>query len=86
METSIVISVLEEVCGIEAYALSNHFSRGNNGNGLLLMLFILWGFVLRSMCLDFGCYETVGRIIVPASLFWVRHLIKWVAYMIYFYD
>ena len=84
---SIVISVLEEVCVTEAYALSNRFSRGNNGNGLLLMLvFFLWGFVLRSLCLRFGCYETVGGIIVPTSLLWVGNLIKWVTCTVYFYD
>ncbi|GFY88301.1 hypothetical protein Acr_06g0002410 [Actinidia rufa] len=84
---SIVISVLEEVCGTEAYALSDRFSRGNNGYGLLLMLvFFLWGFVLRSLCLRFGCYEKVGGIVVPASLLWVGNLIKWVACTIYFYN
>ncbi|PSS28638.1 Neuromedin-K receptor like [Actinidia chinensis var. chinensis] len=84
---SIVHSVLEEVCGIEAYSISDYFSRESNGNGLLLMLvFFLWGFVLRSLCLYFGCYKRVAGIIVPVCLLWMGNLIKWVTCLIYFYD
>ncbi|XP_057494174.1 uncharacterized protein LOC130779522 [Actinidia eriantha] len=84
---SIVLSVLEEVCGIEAYSISDYFSRESNGNGLLLMLvFFLWGFVLRSLCLYFGCYKRVAGLIVPVCLLWIGNLIKWVTCLIYFYD
>lgn len=49
---SLVVSILESVYGVEAVALSAHFSGGNERHGLILMLVF---YVLRLPCLFYGC-------------------------------
>ncbi|KAJ0037383.1 hypothetical protein Pint_23015 [Pistacia integerrima] len=83
----IVISILEEIKGVEALALSAYFSRGNEKRGRVLMLvFFVWGVCLRLPCLVFGCYESGNGMVLQNVFYSLGNLIKWVACMVYFYD
>ncbi|XVE92451.1 hypothetical protein REPUB_Repub01dG0098500 [Reevesia pubescens] len=87
---ALVISVLEETYGIEAFELSAYFSRGSTRRGLLLMLvFVVWEIVLRLPCLFGRCSERLGGIVFTSactSLIFIGNLMKWVACMLYFFD
>ena len=84
---SIVISTLEGLYGVEAFALSAYFSKGIGRCGLLLMLvFFVWGLSLRLLCLYFGCYEGGGGIVAQICLFCLGNALKWVVCTVYFYD
>ncbi|KAL5762031.1 hypothetical protein ACOSP7_018295 [Xanthoceras sorbifolium] len=84
---SVVISILEEIYGVEALALSAYFNKGSEKRGQLLMLvFFVWGHGLRLPCLFLGCHESGNLIIVQILLSGLGNVIKWVACMIYFYD
>jgi hypothetical protein len=84
---SIIISVLEGTCGIEALLHSAYFSRGSERRGLLLMLvFFVWEQGLRLASLYFGCYEEWRGIVVQVGLWWLGNVLKWVVCIPYFYD
>ena len=87
---ALVISVLEETYGIEAFELSAYFSRGSTQHGLLLMLvFVVWEIVLRLPCLFGRCSESLGGILfssVCTSLICIGNLMKWVVCVVYFFD
>ncbi|KAK3223289.1 hypothetical protein Dsin_010314 [Dipteronia sinensis] len=84
---SVVISMLEEIYGAEALALSAYFNRGSEERGQSLMLvFFVWGLGLRLPCLILGCHESGNGIIVQVLFSGLGNVIKWVACMIYFYD
>ncbi|XVF44034.1 hypothetical protein PTKIN_Ptkin02bG0087800 [Pterospermum kingtungense] len=81
--TSIVISVVEEIHGADALGLSAYFCRGSERRGLWLMLvFFMWGVGLRLACF----WNEIGwRTILQVSLICLGNVIKWVACVIYFY-
>jgi hypothetical protein len=84
---SIVISVLEGIYGGEAFALSAYYSKGSEWCGLILMLiFSVWGLGLRLPCVFFGCYEGGIGIVVRSSRFCWGNVLKWVVFVVYFYD
>ncbi|EXB82620.1 hypothetical protein L484_027799 [Morus notabilis] len=84
---SLVISILEGVYGVEAMALSNYFSRGNERRGLILMLvFFVLGVSLRLSCLLFGCLGSERWIVAQIGLFCLGNALKWVACVVYFHD
>ncbi|KAA8529554.1 hypothetical protein F0562_033647 [Nyssa sinensis] len=86
----IVISILEEVCGIEALELSGYYSTGSTRRGQLLMLvFFVWGLGLRLPCFYAAMGGRVSGIAVTfvlISLVCLGNVMKWVACMVYFYD
>lgn len=84
---SLVISILEGICGIDALALSAYFSRGCHKRGLFLMLiFFAWGHFLRLSCLHIGGYEEGNGIVIQVGLFCLVNPLKWVVCMVYFND
>lgn len=84
---SVVISVSEGVYGPAALALSSSFSERNHRRGLILMLvFFVWGVVLRLPCLYFGCYKQGYGIVAQISLYCLGNALKWVACVVYFVD
>lgn len=87
---SIVISVLEGTFGTEALLHSAYFSRGSERRGQLLMLvFFVWGQGLRLSSLYFGCYNIEGGswgIAAQVGLLCLGNVLKWVVFMLYFYD
>ncbi|KAK6252577.1 hypothetical protein QUC31_014297 [Theobroma cacao] len=87
---ALVISVLEETYGIEAFELATYFSRGSTRRGLLLMLvFVAWEIVFRLPCLFGRWSERLGAIVftsVFTSLICVGNLMKWVVCVVYFFD
>ncbi|KAJ7943623.1 Transmembrane protein [Quillaja saponaria] len=83
---SILISILEGVHGFKALALAEHFSRGSQQQGFLLMfIFLVWGVCLRLPCLYVGCYKEGYGIVLQTGLFCIGNLLKWVVCMVYFY-
>lgn len=83
--TSIVVSILEDPYGAEAFAVSSYFSRANKKCGRLLMLvFLTWGVGLRVTCLHCGCSAGVSGILMQAMLLCVGHVLKWVSFVLYF--
>ncbi|KAL5056749.1 hypothetical protein RYX36_028353 [Vicia faba] len=87
-DMSIVISVLEGVYGIGALRVSYHFNSGNQKRGLVLMLvfFVLGGF-LRLICIFyFECYKGGSGIFLQIGVLTVMNTLKWVASVIYFND
>lgn len=85
---SVVMSILEGVCGIDALALSVSFSRGCHRRGMFLMLiFFAWGHLLRLSCYHVGGYEQQGiGVFIQVGLVCVAIPLKWVVFMIYFHD
>lgn len=87
---ALVISVLEETYGIEAFELATYFSRGSTRRGLLLMLvFVAWEIVFRLPCLFGRWSERLGAIVftsVFTGLICVGNLMKWVVCVVYFFD
>lgn len=54
----IVVSILEDIHGTQALGKSAYLGKGSEDRGFLLMLvFFVWGFILRSASLYFGWYE-----------------------------
>ena len=86
----VVLSVLEEKQGVIALGVSAYISRGCRRSGLFLMLiFFVWRLALRLSCLYVGWSEGGSGIGVTAahvSLVCVGNVLKWVAFMVYFYD
>lgn len=87
---NVVISILEDAYGSEAFELSAYFSRGSSKQqGLFLMLvFFAWGLILRLPCLFGGCYQKMGGIVftfVYISLICTGHVMKWVVCVVYFF-
>ncbi|XVF84934.1 hypothetical protein PTKIN_Ptkin17bG0078900 [Pterospermum kingtungense] len=83
--TALVISVLEETFGIEAFELSAYFSRGSTQRGRFLMLvFVVWETVFRLNCL-FG-NGAILFISVCTGFICVGNLMKWVVCVVYFFD
>ena len=86
----VVMSVLEEKQGDIALGVSAYVSRGCRRRGLFLMLiFFVWRLALRLSCLYVGWYEGGSGIVVTAvqvSLVCFGNVLKWVAFMVYFYD
>lgn len=85
---SVVISVSEGIHGSAALALSSFFSVGNHRRGLILMLvFFVWGVVLRLPCLYIGYYTGGGyEIVAQICFFCLGNALKWVVCMVYFHD
>ncbi|KAJ4711132.1 Transmembrane protein [Melia azedarach] len=87
---SLVISILEDAYGVEALALAAYFNRGSEKRGLLLMLvFLVWGVVLRLPCLFLGIFGSSDGgygIVLQVFLLCLGNVFKWVACMIYYYD
>lgn len=86
---SVVISVSEGVYGPAALALSSFFSVGSHRRGLVLMLvFFVWGMVLRLPCLYIGCYKGGGYGIVALQICFLclGNALKWVVCLVYFQD
>lgn len=85
--TSLVMSVLEGIHGIDALAVSVSLSRGSHKRGLFLMLiFFAWGHLLRLSCYHIGGYEQGNGIFIQVGLFCMVNTLKWVVCMIYFID
>lgn len=86
--TSLVISVLEGIYGVDALAVSAYFSKGNHRRGFFLMLiFFAWGHLVRLSCYHIGGYEQGNAIFVQVGLScMVVNPLKWVVCMIYFHD
>lgn len=86
----VVISVLEEKKGTIAIGVSAYISRGCRRRGLFLMLiFFLWRLALRFSCLYVGWSGRGNGIGVTAAhvgLVCLGNVLKWVAFMVYFYD
>lgn len=86
----VVMSVLEEKQGVIALGVSAYVSRGCRRRGLFLMLiFFVWRLALRLSCLYVGWSEGGSGIVVTAvqvSLVCFGNVLKWVAFMVYFYD
>ncbi|KAJ9683467.1 hypothetical protein PVL29_019164 [Vitis rotundifolia] len=86
----VVMSVLEEKQGVIALGVSAYVSRGCRRRGLSLMLiFFVWRLALRLSCLYVGWSEGGSGIVVTAvqvSLVCFGNVLKWVAFMVYFYD
>ena len=86
----VVLSVLEEKQGVIALGVSAYISRGCRRRGLFLMLiFFVWRLALRLSCLYVGWSEGGSGIGVTAahvSLVCFGNVVKWVAFMVYFYD
>ncbi|KAJ8758971.1 hypothetical protein K2173_003209 [Erythroxylum novogranatense] len=85
---SIVISVLDEkVYAARALVLSDFLSKGRKSQGRFLMLvFVACGVGLRLPCLYSRCNASGSGIIAQISLLCMVNVIKWVAFLIYFYD
>ncbi|XP_021756920.1 uncharacterized protein LOC110722007 [Chenopodium quinoa] len=82
--TSVVVSVLEEVHGIDALTRSFYLCKGNEKlGGKLMLVFLVWGFSLRISCMFFddGKIGVIGR----TSLLWLAILIKWMACVMYYH-
>ncbi|GMI70756.1 hypothetical protein like AT1G23850 [Hibiscus trionum] len=88
--TALVISILEETFGIEAFQLSAYFGRGSTQRGLRLMLvFSVWEIVLRLPCLFGKCSERAGGMLFiygSTSLICIGNLMKWIVLVVYFFD
>ena len=86
----VALSVLEEKQGVIALGISAYISRGCRRRGLFLMLiFFVWRLALRLSCLYVGWSEGGSGIGVTAahvSLVCFGNVLKWVAFMVYFYD
>ncbi|KAK8582855.1 hypothetical protein V6N13_069623 [Hibiscus sabdariffa] len=86
---ALVISILEETYGIEAFQLSAYFGRGSTQGGLRLMLaFTVWENVLRLPCLFGKCSERAGGMLFiygSTSLICMGNLMKWVVLVVYFF-
>lgn len=73
--------------GAQALGKSAYYVKGSELRGFLLMLvFFLWGFVLRFSSLFFGWYEKERGVIVQVGLFCVGNVMKWVVCTVYFFD
>lgn len=88
---SIVISVMEEETGIWAFGLSDYYGKHCKSTGFQLMLvFFAFGNVLRVPSLFFGlCNSSSAGVSVTAiviGLVCLGNLVKWVAFVLYFYD
>ncbi|XP_021752800.1 uncharacterized protein LOC110718271 [Chenopodium quinoa] len=82
--TSVVVSVLKEIHGIDALNLSFYLCKGNEKlGGKLMLVFLVWGFGLRISCMFFddGKIGVIGR----TSLLWLAILIKWIACVLYYH-
>ncbi|KAL9447220.1 hypothetical protein AB3S75_014818 [Citrus x aurantiifolia] len=89
--TGIVISILEQnKHGDVALGVSAYISRGSRKRGFLIMLvFFAWSFGLRlsSLCVGWQKVNVVIEVILAqACLDCLGSVMKWVAFMIYFYD
>ncbi|KAK9271663.1 hypothetical protein L1049_002026 [Liquidambar formosana] len=86
----LVISILEGKHGDVALGVSAYLSRGSRRRGLFLVLvFFVWRLALRVSCLYVGWHEGGSGIVVTATqvcLVCLENVIKWVVFMIYFYD
>ncbi|KAL4318951.1 hypothetical protein GQ457_18G021380 [Hibiscus cannabinus] len=86
---ALVISILKETYGIEAFQLSAYFGRGSTQVGLRLMLvFTVWENVLRLPCLFGKCSERAGGTLFiygSTGLICVGNLMKWVVLVVYFF-
>ncbi|KAF7130800.1 hypothetical protein RHSIM_Rhsim10G0023900 [Rhododendron simsii] len=86
----IVISVLEEKQGDVALLISSYLSRGNRKHGFLLVLvFFVWTVVLRLSCLYLRWLVGGSGMVVLAayaSLVCYANVMKWVVFVVYFYD
>jgi len=84
---SLVISVLEGIYGTGALKGSYYFSSGNQKRGLVLMLvFFVFGDILRLMCIYFECYRGGSGIFIQIGILTVANTLKWVSCVIYFND
>ncbi|KAK7247404.1 hypothetical protein RIF29_42287 [Crotalaria pallida] len=84
---SIVISVLDDIYGAGAFRVSYFLSSGNHNRGFLLMLvFFVFGLLLRVSSIFFGCYEGGYGIFLQIGLLCVVNTLKWVSCVIYFHD
>ena len=86
---AVVISVLEEKQGIIALGVSAYVGSGCRLRGLFLMLiFSVWRLALRLSYLYVGWSEGGNGIAVAAqvSLVCLGNVLKWVTFMVYFYD
>lgn len=84
---SIVLSILKEPYGAEAFAVSSHFSRGSEKCGRLLVLVILaWGLGLRLACLQARCNVRGSGILIQVMLLCMGTVVKWMVFMVYFHN
>ncbi|KAF3431738.1 hypothetical protein FNV43_RR26474 [Rhamnella rubrinervis] len=84
---SVVISATEGIYGPAALALSSFFSVGSHRRGVILMLvFFVWGVVLRLPCLYIGCHKGGYAIVAQSFFLCLGNALKWVACMVYFHD
>ncbi|GLU03075.1 hypothetical protein SLE2022_202930 [Rubroshorea leprosula] len=87
---ALVISVVEEAYGAEALRLSAYYSRGSNRRGIFLSLvFFVWELFFRVSCLLGRCHERRGVwmwSLVSSSLICVGNVMKWVVFVVYFFD
>lgn len=86
----IVISVLEEKQGDVALLISSYLSRGNRKHGFLFVLvFFVWTIVLRLSCFYLRWLVGGSGVVVLAayaSLVCYGNVMKWVVFVVYFYD
>ncbi|CAI0627458.1 unnamed protein product [Linum tenue] len=89
---SVVVSILGEEYGNEAFEVSAYFTRGSQfRGGMLMFVFFAWGVVLRLPCL-FGGWSVVGNHVgfllafLGTVLICVGNVIKWVVCAVYFFD
>lgn len=84
---SIVLSILKEPYGAEAFAVSSHFSRGSEKCGrLLVLVFLAWGLGLRLACLQARCNVRGGGILIQVMLLCMGNVVKWMVFMVYFHN
>jgi hypothetical protein len=90
---SLVISVVEEdLSGIEAFDLSAYYRKGSNKQQgwILMLVFFIWGFVLRLPCMFAGCSsETlagIGFTALYSGFICMGSVFKWVAFFVYYSD
>lgn len=87
---SIVMSIVEEKQGDVALFVSSYLSRGNRKHGFLFVLvFFVWTVVLRLSCLYLrSLVGGSGMVVLAAytSLVCLGNVMKWVVFVVYFYD
>ncbi|KAM7252396.1 hypothetical protein ACFE04_024279 [Oxalis oulophora] len=89
---SIVISVLNEDSGLDAFDRSAYYSKGSDKRqgSILMLVFFIWGFALRLPCMFAGCScETIAGIgftAVYSGLICIGTVLKWVVFLVYYFD
>ncbi|XP_074266347.1 uncharacterized protein LOC141588856 [Silene latifolia] len=88
---TMVISVLEDETGLDAFGMAVHYGKQHSSNltGLQLMLgFTGFSTLLRLLCVygGFSKWSLTGVTCVVIGLICVGYLVKWVAFVLFYFD